>query len=263
MSICVIECIFGGNFKTVYPAVKNYDSYFFTNNREIKQMVETAGWTFVFVDFPLSNDSAVSSFQSKYIKFLQFLKNENYSYFNRYDTIIYSDHKLKLKYNHVKYLLKELNGYEILVRDHPSNRKNIWEEVGAAMFQERYLRFMPQTIDWIREKINDGYSEIPTVVWTSLIIYKHLNKKTIDFVDNVYGDLQKTGTSECQIIWSMLGQKHKDIIKIIRWNELNIKWEVPNKIGFAKMILKLFIPYGVIKLWQTVKDRPRPCGRLT
>jgi hypothetical protein len=126
------------------------------------------------------------------------------------------------------------------------------------MFQERYLRFMPQTIDYIRRKIQEGYSEKPTVVWTSLIVYKHLNNnKIIDFTDMVYNDLTEIGTSECQIIWSMVGQKYTDIIKIIKWDELDIKWQTPektrNKIKFLLKIIKIFMPYGILQLWYTIR----------
>jgi hypothetical protein len=242
--------------------VENHDAYFFTNNSRLESAIEAAGWKYVFVDFPLSDDGAISSFQSKYIKFLQFLKNKDYSFIDKYDTIIYTDHKLELKDSHVKYLLERMNGHEILVRDHPGNRKNIWEEVGAAMFQERYLRFMPQTIDYVRKKAHSGYSEKPVVVATGLIVYRHLNKNTMDFVDEVYSDLESIGTSECQIVWSMLGQKHTDIIKIIGWDELDIKWKEPKHkakkfMNYVKNMIKWIFPHGIICLIEKLRKQMR------
>jgi hypothetical protein len=232
MNVCVVGCIFGAKFRTVYPAVKNYDAYFFTNNPEIKETIEKAGWKYIFVDLPLSDDYAVSTLQSKYIKFLQFLKNENYSFLNKYNKIVYSDHKLELKDYHIEYLLEYIGDKEIMVRDHPQPRNNIWEEVGLAMFQERYLRFMPQTIDYIRQKITEGYSEKPygCDCATTLILYNIGNHKVIKLTDEVYNDLTKLGTPECQIIWAILGQKYVDIIKVIPWNSMDIKWEEPKKI---------------------------------
>jgi hypothetical protein len=252
MNACIIECIFGKRFTTVYPAIKNYDSFFFTNNPGMKASIETAGWHYIFVDFPLSDDDAVSSFQSKYIKFLQFLKGDKYSLIKNYDAIIYMDHKLVLKDNHIKKLLEKINGYEILVKENPFP-KNIWEEVAVAMFQERYLRFMLQTIDYVREKIQEGYSENPMMVLTGLIVYKHLDNKTTDFMDKVYKDLEKTGTSECQIIWSMLGQKYADIIKIVKSDDVD--WEAPQTlITLIKRTLKLFLPYGLVESrWKSTR----------
>ncbi|MCL2416963.1 MAG: hypothetical protein FWD02_03405 [Bacteroidales bacterium] len=236
--------------------MKSCDAYFFTNNPNIKSTIKANGWNYIFIDFPLSKDEAVSSFQSKYIKFLQFLEHEEYAFFKNYDVIVYVDHKLKLTDFHIKYALSKLGRYKILVRDHPENRQNIWEEVGTAMFQERYLRYMPETIDWIREKIKEGYSDKSTVATTGLIFYKHLNNDAINFVNNVYNDLKKIGTSECQIVWSMLAQKHSNIIKIISWNELDIKWEDPKKEDryfTPKAVLKLFIPFGLLELWKIIK----------
>jgi len=227
--VCVVGCIFGDKFKTVYPAVKNYDAYFFTNNSEIKEIIEKAGWKYLYVDLPLHDDYAVTSLQSKYIKFLQFLKNRKYSLFDKYDKIVYTDHKLELNDNHIEYLLETIGDKNILVRDHPQHRNNIWEEVGLAMFQERYLRFMSQTIDYIREKIKEGYSEKPygCDCATTLILYNIRKEKVINFTDEIYNDLIKLGTPECQIIWAMVGQKYIDIIKVIPWNDMNIRWETP------------------------------------
>lgn len=227
MSICVISCIFGGKFKAVYSAVKNYDAYFFTNNTEIEGTVVNAGWKYIFIDFPLSDDEAISSFQSKYIKFLQFLKDEIFKFFWNYGKILYVDHKRELKDDHVEELLSKMDNKFILVRENMGKSTNIWEEVVEAMLQEKYLRFMPQTIAYIKEKLAEGYSEHTIVVLTGIIVYSHLEDVTMEFVDKVYNDLKMIGTSECQIVWSLLGQKYTDIIKIIEWNALKIKWKEP------------------------------------
>lgn len=262
MSACVIECVFGNRFLAVYPAVKNYDAYFFTNNPGIKDMIEAAGYKFIFADFPLSDDEIVSSLQSKWVKFLQFLKNEKYSFFLNYDKIIYADHKLELKDSHCEILLEKLNGYEILIRDHHSGYiKNIWEEFGGSMRQPRYFNFMTETVEWIRQKIREGYSEDTTIVWTSLMVYKHLNVRTLKFTNIVYDELINIGTSQCQIIWSILGQKYNDIIKIIKWNEIDMKWEEPKinqKITLfliIKTVIKIFMPYGLLKLYRLIKNK--------
>ena len=227
MSVCVISCIFGNKFRSVYNSVKNYDTYFFSNNPNIKEIVENAGWKYIYIDFLLSDDDAISSFQSKYIKFLQYLKDNEFNYFNKYEKIIYTDHKLELKDYHIEYLLSILDNKEILVIEHFQRRKNIWIEVGEAMFQERYLRFMNKTIDYINHKINEGYSENCIIILTGLIIYNHHESKTIKFTDKIYSDLKMIGTSQCQIIWSLIGQKYTDIIKIIQWDVLKIMPKEP------------------------------------
>jgi hypothetical protein len=233
----------GRQFTKVYKAPMNYDSYCFTNNPEMKTIVENKGWRYIYVDFPLSEDDAISSFQTKYIKFLQFLKKVEYSYFMKYEMIICTDHKLKLKDKHVKYLMDAVGTKKILIRGHHFDRENIWEEVGGAMRYERYARFMLETVNWIVEKIKEGYSGKPMVVWTSLILYKHQESDVINFTDKVYNDLQSIGTSECQIVWSILGQKYDAIIKIIKWDDLEIKWKDPAEkdtlVEIAKQTIKM------------------------
>ena len=229
MSICVIACLFGKKYKSVYPSVKNYDAYLFTNNPELKDIIENAGWKYIFIDFPLSDDEAISSFQSNYIRYLQFLKIESFNLFMQYDKILYIDHKLELKDSHVDFLIKKMVDKKIMVRKHPENLKNIWEELGNAVIQERYLRFIPQTIDYIMGKIEEGYSERPVIILTSLIFYSHLDKSVMEFVDEVYNDLEKTGTSECIIIWAMVEQKYKGLINVLKWSELEIKSKDPEE----------------------------------
>jgi len=227
MSVCVIACIFGKRFKAVYPSVKKYDAFLFSNNPELKETIERAGWKYVFIDFPLSDDEAVSDFQSKYIKFLQFLKDDPLNLFYAYDKIVYVDRKLELKDEHVEYLLSKMDDSKILIRKHPENIKSIWGEAGKAILQERYFRFMPQTIGYIREKIAEGYSERCVIALTNLIVYSNMEKLTMEFADKIYNDLKMIGTSQCQIIWSLIGQQYTDIIKTIKWNELKIKSQEP------------------------------------
>jgi len=257
MKICIISCNFGKSCKVVFPAVKNYDAYFFSNNIALKKIVEKSGWKFIYMELPLSDDISISSLQSKYIKFLQFIKDGKFACFKDYNYILYTDHKLLLKKKHIIYLIKNIDEKSIILRDHPSHN-NIWEEVGAAMFQERYLRFMPQTIDYIRHYISQGYSEKTCIYTTGIILYKTNNTAIIDLTDKVYNDLIELGTSECQIIWAIVAQKYRNIIKVIKWDELNIIWEKPEKetvFKYIKLFFKSFVPYGLLELYRLFKKR--------
>jgi hypothetical protein len=69
------------------------------------------------------------------------------------------------------------------------------------------------------------------------------------------------GTSECQIVWAMVAQKYTDIIRTIDETEVLIKYispDSPKKIQLLKklkLLIKIFIPYGLILLWQRVKRK--------
>ena len=259
MKTCVISCYFGKSCKTVFPAVKIYDAYFFSNNLELKNTVEKSGWKFIYIELPLSDDIAVSSLQAKYIKFLQFIKDEKFAFFKNYNYILYTDHKLLLKNKHITYLIKNIGEKNIIIRDHPFHN-NIWEEVGTAMFHERYLRFMPQTIDYVRHYISQGYSEKTCIYTTGIILYKTNNTAIIDLINKVYNDLIELGTPECQIIWAIAAQKYENLIKVIKWDDLNITWENPETetvFKHIKLFFKLFIPYGLLKLYKFLKKKYR------
>jgi hypothetical protein len=224
---CAISCIFGANFNYLYPAPAGLDCYFFSNNKSLMEEADSKGWTFIFVDCPISLDIAVSSFQSKYIKFLQFLKNDEFKWFQRYTDIIYIDHKFFLQPSHINDLLSR-NDKGVLIRKTGIIKEKIWDEVNMAKGQERYLRFMPATIDYVNEKLKNGYSEDVRICNTGLIVYDMTVVSVCSLVDEVYKDLELIGTSECQIIWGMVCQKYQHIIQTIEWKSVSMIWKEPS-----------------------------------
>ena len=73
--------------------------YFFSNNESIKNEIESKGWKFYYIPFKLYDDNITSALQSKYIKFLQFLND--YPDFKKYKKILYFDHKVFIKKEHL------------------------------------------------------------------------------------------------------------------------------------------------------------------
>jgi hypothetical protein len=120
MEILIISCIFGKKFKKIYPApivtagplavgvnelVTPSKCLFFTNNPTLKKEIERKGWTPVFINMPLTDNSTVSSVQSKYIKFLQFLNNNRFKQLKeKYKQILYFDHKFQVFPQHISKL---------------------------------------------------------------------------------------------------------------------------------------------------------------
>ena len=223
---CVISCIFGSTFKNVYPAPEGYDSYFFTNIRELEKEVTEKEWKYQYVNFVVSEDVAVSSFQSKFVKFFQYRKENTHLVLEKYQTCVYTDHKFFLKAEHIDKLLNRKK-LPLLIRKTPKLKETIWDEVNDAMGQERYRRFMPKTMDYIRDKIEAGYSENVRICNTGLIVYDMQNIAINTLLDEVYADLVSIGTSECQIIWALVSQQYKELIQEIDWAEVEMVWEAP------------------------------------
>jgi len=259
-TVGVVMCIFGKEFTKVYEAPVNYDSYCFTNNEALQPEVEQKGWKYVYIDFPLSGDSVESTLQVKYIKFLQFIKEERFFYFTKYKQIIVTDHKIELKNVHIEEFLQK-SKKKILLKCHPAQPTiNIWDEVKRSMSQERYLRNMPKTIEYINQKIKQGYSEYMCIPWTGLILYQHNEPEVRSLLDEVYNDIMQLRIIQCQIIWSMVAQKYIDIIQMIDFQkEIPVKWVSPEKQekkiwSFFKRIIKFFVPYGILRLWRKHKS---------
>lgn len=223
---CVISCIFGKKFRKVYRAPNNVKAYFFTNNTDIKDEIERKGWRYIYVRETLSEDLAISSLQAKYVKYLQFLDDPSYSDLKVHDEIIYVDHKFELTETHVERLNK-LRDRPVLIRKTPRTKTSVWDEIEDAKGQERYLRFMPQTLEYVQRKLAEGYSERMRVCNTGLICYAAHDHEVSRLVEQVNRDLLEVGTSECQIIWSMVSQRFSSIIQMIEWTDLPILWKTP------------------------------------
>ncbi len=224
--IAVVSCILGTAFDAVYPAPLANRSFFFSNRKDISNKASEKGWKHIFLDSPLSQDYAISSLQAKYVKFLQFLHEERFEWFNLFDEIIYVDHKFLLTEDHVRFIEKAKQN-KILLRKTPKLKKTVWDEVRAAVGQERYRRFMPQTIAYIKEQLRHGCSDKVRICNTGLICFSHKDPDVISFVNHVYSDLVKIGTPECQIIWAMVSQRYPHLIQQLNWEDIPIVWKTP------------------------------------
>ena len=225
----VISCIFGDKFSAVHHAPLKADCFLFTNNTNLKDEIEDKNWIYVYVKSEISDDYVISSLQSKYVKFLQFLRHERYrKLFECYDKIIYVDHKNILKRSHIQ-RLEAINDKPVLLRYAPTLKNTIWKEVKEASGQERYMRFEERTVDYIREKIKDGYREDVIICNTGLILYHIQNDKVIELANEVHEDMINIGNPECQIFWAMISQRYEKIIQEIPFDLIPIEWKTPIK----------------------------------
>lgn len=216
---CVISCITGLRFTKVYPAPTICPAFFYTNNPALRSEIEAKGWIYKFLDLPLSTDQTVSSCQAKYVKFLQFKVDPGFQ------NVIYTDHKLNLQDGHI-IKLQYLKEKPVLIRYSP-RVKTVEDEISAARSQKRYSVFEAKTRQYVSEKLAAGYSGTARVCATGLILYDLTNSSVRSLVDEMYNDIQKVGTPECQIIWVLVSQKYDDIIQCINWDDVAIPWASP------------------------------------
>lgn len=223
----LVSGVFGNRFKNVYPAPDCCRSVMFSNDRSLRSTVESKGWEFRLVErHALSNDYRISSMQSKYVKFLQFLKD--FEEFRGVGQITYVDHKFFLKNEHVDYMLKNREAERgILVRRTPAIKLSISDEVKAAVVQQRYSVNMDKTLSWVSRLKSEGVaSEYVRIVNTGLIHYSDVTR-SMALLDEVYSAAWMLGQPECQIIWAVLSQKYSDNIQVVDWEAIEPLWRVP------------------------------------
>jgi hypothetical protein len=234
-NLLIISSIFGQKFKKVYPAPLSENCYFFSNNPELKDEVEDKGWSFVYVNKELTSDYLMSSLQSKYIKFLQFLRD--YGDFKAYNQILYFDHKLSMKEDDVHKIVdvyNEEHKYNIVIRSHERNRVGIFSEIDDSLNfdkisnQNRYSKNMEKTIEFVNKNIPDKtVADAIKICNTGMMLYTNYDE-IMPFLDDVYDTCVSLQQPQCQIVWSVLSQKYMDKIKIIDFhNIIHPTWTEP------------------------------------
>jgi hypothetical protein len=227
-NILIVSSIFGKIFTKTYKAPLNKNCIFFTNNETLKDEIVNNGWTYIFIDFELTDDFTVSSLQSKYIKFLIFL--EKFPEFKKFSNIIYTDHKFQLLDSHIQKLhnIYISNPTEIIIiRKTPKNKTNIFDEINEAKFQERYLKNMNETIEFVQNKIDTGEINSDIRISNTGIIYYNNFTQIIPFLNNIYNTCMELQQPECQIFWAVYCQKYLNYINQIEFNEVNPIWKEP------------------------------------
>lgn len=223
-----VSCYFGTKLTGLYKAPMDSKCYFFSNNAEIKNVVEIMGWEFVLIkQFPLSSEPRIASLQSKYIKFLQFDKSE--IGWSGGESILYFDHKFEVKFDQMK-TASELCKNQLLIRNTPSEKFHIQDEIIDALQQKRYKEVMTDTINWVNQKVlSGGFSGKNRIMNTGFIFYANVEIVQA-LCDEVYRTCWLLGQPECQIIWGLLSQPYEKNITRIDWQTLDIPWKEPTQL---------------------------------
>jgi hypothetical protein len=185
--------------------------YFYSNNKKLKTEVQFKGWRFSFVEGDIDNgESIASSLLAKKVKFLQV----NDINFNDFEHLIYMDSR-RIS-DDIANIIR-MNQKGILIRYEAKFKPTIWHEVEEAKGQERYVKHMDTTIDFINAKLEKGYRPNNRVMNTGIIAYyiEIESKKIRSLCDEVYNACIKLKQPECQIFWCLLSQPYSDIIQSI------------------------------------------------
>lgn len=223
----LVACVFGIKFSKLYPALANYRCVLFSNNIKLKKEALKKGWEFELVDkFELSKDHFLSSLQSKYIKFLQFL--DDFPAYKKYRSITYMDHTIKISKEETKRLkaLFHRNKKIFMI----SSRKGYLALEAldkASKSHQRYRNSYRKTKDWIiNYQLSKNNPGKPQEFATGFIMYKDF-KHLLPFLKNVYETIWKLRQPHCQTIWAVLVQSHMDDLQYIYWSDTSMKKRTP------------------------------------
>jgi len=221
-ALAVVSGYFGPAVRVTVEPPGVGSAYFFANAEETLNSAAQLGWVAIDASavMPLTVDATTSSIQSKWFKFLGFLTD--YPEFSDY-TIIYADHKNQLTPEVVTKLLKKSGPTaRVVVRHHAEYRDDVSIEVAEALQQPRYAQNMPATIEWLDRMQKLGFQRRTRVPNTGVILWPP-TRQARDFAREVYEAILQLGQPECQIIWSIVQQKHKLAIRAIPYNSLGIR----------------------------------------
>ena len=236
-----ITCYFGTDIQIVNNPPFSNSCYFFTNNKKYKNIILKKGWAFIYVNKPITSDILTCSLQSKYIKFLSFLND--FSYFKRFEKIIYFDHKeiFDVKsFNELNPTIINNLDKSIIIRKSEIPFANIQNEIYRSSNQAKYNKNLNKTISYLNKHKTKPLHQY-NIYNTGLIIYLNI-PKIIPLLNIVYQFCIIHLQPQCQIYWSFFSEKYiKDIFSIEYKYLKNLK---RNKIEDKT----LFIPSKNIKL---------------
>lgn len=218
-NILFISCFFGNDIQFVNQAPFKNNCYFFSNNKRYKCLIEKKKWNFIYIDFPISSDVLICSLQSKYIKFLIFLKK--YDFFKKFGKIIYFDHKEafnNIVFQELYPLILNNKNKSLIIRKSEFKNTNLNEEIERSKNQRKYNLNLKKTISFInKNKIKPVYKY--SVYNTGLLIYLNV-PKIIPLVFNLYKICIHDFQPQCQIYFTILCEKYKNDILSINYHYL-------------------------------------------
>ena len=223
----LVSGYFGVGAQHIFPAVEGRACVFFSNDESLRGAAESKGWIFDFVaQHPLTPDYRISSQQSKYIKFLQFLKDR--PEYQTLDAVTYFDHKLNVKEEHIRWILAHMNPEKsILMRMTPKLKKHLDDEIRPALAQDRYKANMEKTIRWIEAlRATKHIKENVRIANTGLIHYARIDT-IMPMLDEIYRTVWELGQPECQIVWAVVSQAYEDHIQCVAASDLNPSRAIP------------------------------------
>lgn len=209
-----IITVITGNWFNLNESTKGFDSYVVTTrkDKEFEIHAKEQGWGVILLDKPHTENLSDASIQSKDAKFLNFDK----SILDKYDYILYHDHKYFFNKNQIKILKENIKDNYVAVGE---DSFSIFIEYFRCMFYERYKVVEHKiriNIDWF----------IDTHGWHLLHTQKSANMSYLfwnmrkDGIEDVLKELQEEQSKfdhpECQILFNLWYYLNREKVELIK-----------------------------------------------
>jgi predicted O-methyltransferase YrrM len=157
-------CFFGSqnNYSFLIPPVpsKEYDCYYFTNNKDIYDKLQSTNFISIFIDdIPIYDDHNKDTMSSKKYRCNPF----DIDSLNKYDYLCWFDNKLKVYDEQIENMIYELDKSDksIIFTRHPYFEKynSIWDEFNLSMNVEKYKNEEINYVNYINKMIKNGYNQ--------------------------------------------------------------------------------------------------------
>lgn len=216
---------FGGNnnYSFLIPPVpsKEYDCYYFTNNKDIFNALQKTSFISIFIDnIPIYNDHNKDSMSYKIYRCNPF----DIELLKTYDYICWFDNKIFLHDDLIEKVVYELDNMNksIVFTRHPYFEKynSIWDEFNLSMNTEKYKNEETFQINYINKMITNGYK----IDDKDGYLCAGLNIRKNDEIAKKFGVEWFNNILECgiqdQIALYFISQDYKKYIKITEYQSL-------------------------------------------
>mgnify|MGYP001172993971 CR=1 FL=1 len=189
---------------------KNYPSFFVTNNLKAAKKAENVGWNICFDDdAPVSDDKYISTMQGKKPKAVP----SELIDLSEFDYTLWVDDKIKISDSmlinrEIPRLKKNQN--KASLRTHwKGSTKTVWKELALSLEQPRYKEFFFKYVDYINQKVSDGYSDQGTMTACGVILRNNKDPQVKKIFEEWFEEITRSGLANDQVTFFFIRQKYK------------------------------------------------------
>jgi hypothetical protein len=154
-------CFYGSdyNWAFVIPPIPcdEYDSFYFTNNKKMFDLLKSTKWIPVWSDIPIYNDNIKDCMSTKELRACP----HRFSQLDQYKYVCWFDSKLKVDIDRINSIIKTMDAANksIVLSKHPFQFDTVWGEYELAIKYDKYAAQKDAYKTYIQTKLDAGYSE--------------------------------------------------------------------------------------------------------